>query len=80
MTDKEFQAGVSEAQQKIAKLPPGKRQVLMKLLKEVVKRHGFIKEQCSQARNGLDDLRIMLKYLVFDHEATLREQANSQGD
>jgi hypothetical protein len=79
MTEDEFLEGLSRAKQGIDGLPADKQIALLRLFKEVVRRHAAMRENCQQARTGLDDLRIMLKYLIFDQEATRREQARGRG-
>ncbi len=77
MTEEEFQAGLREAKRKIRALPPAQQAPLMKTLKEVMSRHAAIRQNCERARHGLDDLRILMKYIIFDFEATLREQGGA---
>lgn len=74
MTEQEFNQGIQEAKRKINELPAEQQPLLMKTLKEVMRRHAAIKANADKARSGIEDLRVMLKYLVFDFEATKRER------
>lgn len=78
MTDEQFQAGLTQVRTKISGLPPDKQGRLLTLVDEAVRRHSAVRHNCGRARDGLADLTIVLKYIVFDNEATLRELAQSR--
>ncbi len=75
MTEGDIRTALKRLRKMIAELPCDQQKPLRNLFREVVRRHADIRHNCSRARDGLDDLTIMLKYLVFDYEATLREQS-----
>ncbi len=74
MNDEEFNERLRELIHVIANLPPKDRQQLELLAAETQKRHKDIKENVDRVTKSLGDLRICLKYLMFDLEATRRER------
>ncbi len=75
MTEGDIRTALKRLRKNIAELPRDQQKPLRNLFREVVRRHVAIRNDCGRARDGLEDLTIMLKYLVFDYEATLREQS-----
>lgn len=73
MTDKDFQAKLQELMGQIGNLPEGDRGQLEKLAHETVARHERMKKTIGELQESLDYLRLSVKYLVFDLEATRRE-------
>lgn len=73
MDDSTFKARMEEMQIQIASLPDDQRGPLQALMQETRDRHEQIKLATAQARDALDDWRLLMKYLIFDREAIRRE-------
>lgn len=52
-----------------------KRAELLKLKEETKQRHQDLKDSMHQLQDSLDTLRLYIKYILFDTEATKRENA-----
>ncbi len=72
--DQTFQARLAEARQRIDTLPVEVRAGLLALLEETRQRHEEMKANLTRTREAMDDWRLVMKYVVFDHEATQRER------
>ena len=75
MDEQVFQDKFDELLNKIQALPGGHRARLEKLAEETRDRRNRIQTSVSQLQESLDYLRLSVKYLVFDLEATRRETA-----
>jgi chromosome segregation ATPase len=73
MTEHEFQGKLAELMGEISTLPITERQKLEKLADETRERHERLQRTVSNLQESLDYLRLSIKYLVFDLEATRRE-------
>jgi septal ring factor EnvC (AmiA/AmiB activator) len=73
MNEQEFQAKLGDLIEQIDKLPEGERGPLEKLAKDTRERHEKMKKTIADLQDSLDYLRLSIKYLVFDLEATRRE-------
>ena len=73
MTDQNFQAKLAELINKIGDLPEDQRPQLEQLANETQNRHERMKKTLGELQESLDYLRLTVKYLVFDLEATRRE-------
>jgi hypothetical protein len=73
MTEYEFQTKLGELMGEISHLPPSERQKLTMLAEETRERHERLRQTVSSLQESLDYLRLSIKYLVFDLEATKRE-------
>ena len=73
MKEQEFQSKLSELMGEISTLPPADRQKLEALADQTRERHDRLKETVAGLQDNLDHLRLSIKYLVFDLEATRRE-------
>jgi len=73
MKEEEFQAKLAELMGEISTLPPAEREKLEQLASETRQRHERLKATVSGLQESLDYLRLSIKYLVFDLEATRRE-------
>ncbi len=73
MTDQEFQAKLAELMVEISTLPAAERAKLEKLAAETQQRHERLRATVNSLQESLDYLRLSIKYLVFDLEATRRE-------
>lgn len=75
MNESEFQKRLSELVSEIETLPEGERDRLRALAKETQDRHEQIKESVKGLQESIDFLRLGIKYLLFDLEATRRENS-----
>ena len=73
MNEQEFQSKLAELMGEISTLPPTERQKLQQLADETRERHQRLQQTVSSLQESLDYLRLSIKYLVFDLEATRRE-------
>ena len=73
MDEKAFQEKFNELLKKISELPMEQRDRLEQLARETRDRRERIKASVSELQESLDYLRLSVKYLVFDLEATRRE-------
>lgn len=73
MDDKTFQHKLSELVAEFGTLPAHERDKLEKLAEETRKRHGDLKNSVASMQESVDFLRLSIKYLLFDLEATRRE-------
>ncbi|HMO26700.1 MAG TPA: hypothetical protein PKB10_10550 [Tepidisphaeraceae bacterium] len=75
MTEHEFQTKLAELMGEISTLPAAERRKLEQLADETRQRHERLRQTVSSLQESLDYLRLSIKYLVFDLEATRRENA-----
>lgn len=75
MNEAEFQKRLAELVAEINMLPEAERERLQKLASETKDRHEQIKKSVSALQESIDFLRLGIKYLLFDLEATRRENA-----
>ncbi len=73
MNEHEFQTKLAELMVEISTLPAAERAKLEQLANETRQRHERLKATVSNLQESLDYLRLSIKYLVFDLEATRRE-------
>ena len=73
MDEKVFQNKLAELMGEISTLPKDEREKLTKLASETQARHDKLKKTVSGLQESMDYLRLSIKYLVFDLEATRRE-------
>jgi predicted nucleic acid-binding Zn-ribbon protein len=73
MTEKEFQDKLGDLMSQIERLPAEQRGDLQKLVDETKGRHERMRATIGDLQEALDYLRLSVKYLVFDLEATRRE-------
>lgn len=73
MNEQDFQAKLGELISQIGKLPESERPALEALAGETKDRHDKMKKTINDLQDSLDYLRLSIKYLVFDLEATRRE-------
>jgi septal ring factor EnvC (AmiA/AmiB activator) len=73
MNEEEFQRKLAELVQEIGTLPPSERAKLEQLAQETKTRHKELKETVSALQDSIDFLRLSIKYILFDLEATRRE-------
>lgn len=75
MDETTFQTKLAELMGEISTLPSGEREKLESLAKETQERHQQLRQSINSLQESLDWLRLSVKYLVFDLEATRRENA-----
>jgi uncharacterized FlaG/YvyC family protein len=73
MNEHDFQKKLAELMGEISTLPQSERQKLQELAEETRQRHEKLRETVTNLQESLDYLRLSIKYLVFDLEATRRE-------
>ena len=73
MDEATFQAKLGELMGEISTLPVSEREKLQALAQETQERHQQLKKSINSLQESLDWLRLSVKYLVFDLEATRRE-------
>lgn len=73
MNEQEFQAKLGELIGQISELPEEERERLEALARETQARHDKMRQTLGGLQESLDQLRLSIKYLVFDLEATRRE-------
>ena len=75
MDEKAFQHKLGELMNEISTLPPSERQKLENLAAETQDRHKRLRKTVTDLQESLDYLRLSIKYLMFDLEATRRENS-----
>ena len=73
MNEADFQKRLAELVAVIETLPEGDR--LRQLAQETKDRHDQIKKSVNAIQDSIDFLRLGIKYMLFDLEATRRENA-----
>ncbi|GAB5496001.1 MAG: hypothetical protein Phyf2KO_10810 [Phycisphaerales bacterium] len=73
MSEREFQNQFNKLLEKINTLPRDQQDKLKELASDTKGRHEQMKKTISELQDSLDYLRVSVKYLVFDLEATRRE-------
>jgi hypothetical protein len=73
MSEQEFQSKIDELISQMADLPESERDGLTRLAEETRSRHDRMRKTIADLQESLDYLRLSVKYLVFDLEATRRE-------
>ena len=69
----EFAARMEALMSEIAELPPAEKERLEKLAVQTQVRHEKMRQTVTKLQDSLDHLRLSVKYLCFDLEATRRE-------
>lgn len=75
MDDTAFQAKLAELMKEISTLPESERDKLANMAQQTQVRHAKLRQTVTDLQESLDYLRLSLKYLVFDLEATRRENS-----
>ena len=73
MNENDFQQKLGELMGEISTLPKAEREKLESLAAQTKQRHQKLKQTVGELQESLDYLRLSIKYLVFDLEATRRE-------
>lgn len=75
MDEQTFQTRFAQLMDRIKELPEVERSRLQQLAEQTKQRRERIQASVSELQESLDYLRLSIKYLVFDLEATRRENA-----
>ena len=75
MDEAAFQKKLRELVSQIETLPEAERKRLKELAEETKTRHADIKKSVGAMQENIDFLRLWIKYMIFDLEATRRENA-----
>lgn len=75
MDEAAFQQKLRELVNQIETLPAGERERLRAMAEETKARHADIKRSVTAMQENIDFLRLWIKYMLFDLEATRRENA-----
>jgi hypothetical protein len=75
MDESTFQKKLSELVSQIETLPEGERERLKAMAEETKERHADIKKSVNAMQENIDFLRLWIKYMLFDLEATRRENS-----
>lgn len=73
MKEQDFQDRLGELMSNISDLPASEQDRIRQLAAETQDRHTRMKKTIGELQESLDYLRLSVKYLVFDLEATRRE-------
>lgn len=73
MNEQDFQQKLGELMGQIQDLPETERGDITRLAEETRDRHDRMRKTITELQESLDYLRLSVKYLVFDLEATRRE-------
>lgn len=73
MNENTFQKKLAELVAEIGTLPEADRAKLELLAEETRERHQKLKQTVNNLQESIDFLRLSIKYLLFDLEATRRE-------
>jgi len=75
MDEANFESKLNDLAKEIESVPAPQRDMLMSLIKQAGRHHKQLKQSVDSLQESLDYLRVSVKYLVFDLEATRRENA-----
>jgi small-conductance mechanosensitive channel len=75
MNEQDFQDKLGDLMSQIDGLPESEQPKLRELAEQTRDRHARMKQTLSDLQASLDHLRVTVKYLVFDLEATRRENS-----
>ncbi len=73
MNEQDFQTKLAELMGEISTIPVTERAKLQQIAEETRARHERLRKTVSSLQESLDYLRLSIKYLMFDLEATRRE-------
>jgi chromosome segregation ATPase len=73
MNEHDFQTKLAELMGEISTLPVTERAKLQQIADETRARHERLRKTVNSLQESLDYLRLSIKYLMFDLEATRRE-------
>ena len=73
VNEETFQRKLSELIAEISTLPAGERGKLELLAEQTRERHRQLKQTVTNLQESIDFVRLSIKYMLFDLEATRRE-------
>ena len=73
MDEATFESKLSELVNEIGAVPAPQREKIVNLAKQTHMYHSKLKKSVDNLQESLDYLRVSVKYLLFDLEATRRE-------
>ena len=73
MDEQTFQEKLLNLIEEIKKIPAAKKKVLEMLEGEIGEKYGDLRKSLMTLQENLDSLRLNVKYLLFDLEATKQE-------
>lgn len=73
MNEQTFQKKLAELVAEIGTLPESERAKLESLAQQTRERHEKLRQTVSSLQESIDFLRLSIKYMLFDLEATRRE-------
>ena len=76
MEESIFEGQLEELVNEIDAIPGPNKEKLIKMVKKTSKCHSELKKNIACLQESLDFLRVSVKYLVFDLEATRRENGS----
>lgn len=76
MEESMFEGQLEELVNAIGEIPGPNKEKLVKMIKKTGKCHSELKKNIACLQESLDFLRVSVKYLVFDLEATRRENGD----
>lgn len=75
MTDEQFEKRIHALIAELGTLPPDEQDKLRILAEQTKRHHDEIAKTMSSLQESIDFLRLSIKYILFDLEATRRENA-----
>ena len=75
MENQAFQDKLNKLVSQIESIPTPQRDKLLSLVKRTTNYHKQLRKSANSLQESLDYLRIIIKYMLFDLEATRRENA-----
>jgi uncharacterized membrane protein len=73
MDDAQFEDKLEELLQDAVSVPPPQQEKIIHLARKSKEHHDRLQQKLSTLQQSLDYLRLSIKYLIFDLEATRRE-------
>jgi predicted enzyme involved in methoxymalonyl-ACP biosynthesis len=71
--EQNFQKKLADLMSEISTLPRSEREKIQHLAEETEQRHEKLRQNVGSLQESLNHLRLSIKYMVFDLEATRRE-------
>lgn len=75
MDDAKFEEKLEEFLQDAGSVPPPQQDKIVNLARKSKEHHDRLQQKLETLQQSLDYLRLSIKYLIFDLEATRRENA-----
>ena len=76
MEESIFDGQLEELVNEIGGIPGPNKEKLINIMRKTSKSHSELKKNIARLQESLDFLRVSVKYLVFDLEATRRENGS----